>query len=246
MLEATTTLGRRTGQLHRALAADVENPAMTPVPLSGAELTRLATALREHATKVFDGLRTSLSRLPDDVVEPAGLVLGRRRTLIDRFDEVAALGPSAGWRTRIHGDYHLGQVLRVKNDYFILDFEGEPARPLTERRARHSPLKDVAGMVRSFSYAAWTGLFTYTKRRPEDLARLEPWARLWERSVTVAFLRGYGEATMGAPFLPEDGQTYRTLLDVYILDKVLYELAYELDNRPAWVRVPLNGILDLD
>jgi len=246
MLEATTTLGRRTGQLHRALAADAENPAMTPVPLSGAELTRLATALREHATKVFDGLRTSLSRLPDDVVEPAGLVLGRRRTLIDRFDEVAALGPSAGWRTRIHGDYHLGQVLRVKNDYFILDFEGEPARPLTERRARHSPLKDVAGMVRSFSYAAWTGLFTYTKRRPEDLARLEPWARLWERSVTVAFLRGYGEATMGAPFLPEDGQTYRTLLDVYILDKVLYELAYELDNRPAWVRVPLNGILDLD
>jgi maltose alpha-D-glucosyltransferase/alpha-amylase len=173
-------------------------------------------------------------------------VLGRRRALLARFDRVAEISGSAGWRTRIHGDYHLGQVLRVRNDFVLLDFEGEPTRPLIERRARHSPVKDLAGMLRSFSYAAWTGLLSYTTRRPEALSRLEPWARLWEKATSAAFLRAWRDTTAGAPFVPSDEDTWRTLIDAYVLDKVLYELIYELDNRPGWVRVPLGGILGLE
>lgn len=148
-------------------------------------------------------------------------------------------------RIRVHGDYHLGQVLQVKTDYVILDFEGEPARPLAERRAKQSPLKDVAGMLRSLSYAAYAALMNYTARRPEDLQSLEPWARVWERSTGAEFLRAYRNATEGAAFVPRDATAFRQLLATFLLDKALYELAYELNNRPTWVRIPLLGILSL-
>ena len=148
-------------------------------------------------------------------------------------------------RTRIHGDYHLGQVVAVKNDYVILDFEGEPSRSLAERRAKHSPLKDVAGMLRSFSYAAWSALSAYAARRPESLARLEPWAILWQRSVSGAFLRAYRATAGSAPFLPASRDGLRTVLAAYVLDKALYEVRYELNNRPDWVRIPLRGVLEL-
>jgi maltose alpha-D-glucosyltransferase/alpha-amylase len=244
-VDAAARLGRRTGEMHAALAA-ATSPAFKPVPLSGAELTGLSTALRDHGARCFDRLRMNLSTLPDDLVEQAGLALGRRRSLLTWFDRVSDLGSRAGWRTRIHGDYHLGQVLRSRNDFVILDFEGEPTRPLTERRSRHSPVKDLAGMLRSFSYAAWTGLLAYTTRRPEAQSRLEPWARLWEQSTGMAFLQAWREATRGAAFIPADAAALRTLLEAYVLDKVLYELIYELDNRPTWVRVPLGGILALE
>jgi maltose alpha-D-glucosyltransferase/alpha-amylase len=244
-LDSAATLGRRTGELHIALAAGTD-AAFRPVPLSGGELTALADALRTHAVQTFDRLRAGLSSLPDEVVESAALVLGRRRALLARLDAVSTITEPAGWRTRIHGDYHLGQVLRAKADFVVLDFEGEPSRPLPERRRRHSPLKDVAGMIRSFSYAAWSGAFTRLARRPEDPSRVEPWALLWERATAAAFLRAYRETTDGQPFVPAGDQAWRILLDAYVLDKVLYELAYELDNRPGWIRVPLTGILAFD
>ncbi len=150
-----------------------------------------------------------------------------------------------GMRTRIHGDYHLGQVLRTKSDFVILDFEGEPARSLEERRAKQSPLKDVAGMLRSFSYAAFASLNRYTTRRPQDAEKLEPWARLWEQSVTGEFLKAYREAVGQSPVVPDRPTAFRSLLEAYILDKAFYELVYELNNRPGWVRIPLHGILAL-
>ena len=244
-LDAAAVLGRRTGELHLALA-EASDPAFAPEPLTGTGLLWLGTALGDHGGRVFARLRKDLSELPDELVESAALVLGRRRTLLDRFDAVKRLTRPAGWNIRVHGDYHLGQVLRSKGDFYILDFEGEPTRPLPERRARHSPLKDVAGMIRSFDYAAWTSLLTYTTRRPDDRPRLEPWARLWAHAASASFLRAYRASVAGAPFVPDDEWTWRVLLDAYLLDKVLYELAYELDNRPAWVRVPLNGILALE
>ena len=244
-LDSASTLGRRTAELHRALATG-DTPAFKTTPLSGGELIALADELRTHASQIFDRLRARLAELPDDVVELGALVLGRRRALLARFDPIASISEPAGWRTRIHGDFHLGQVLRARADFIILDFEGEPNRPLTERRARHSPIKDVAGMVRSFSYAAWNGAFARTARRPEALSQLEPWAHLWERSMATAFLRAYREASAKQPSVPAHDEVWRVLLDAYILDKVLYELAYELDNRPTWIRVPLTGILALD
>ena len=148
-------------------------------------------------------------------------------------------------RIRIHGDYHLGQVLRVKTDFVILDFEGEPARSLAYRRSKQCPLKDVAGMLRSFSYAAYGTLINYTARHPEDLARLEPWAQLWERFVAAEFLRAYRDTARGADFLPASSTDFRKLLEVFLLEKALYEILYELNSRPGWVRIPMLGMMSL-
>jgi maltose alpha-D-glucosyltransferase/alpha-amylase len=153
-----------------------------------------------------------------------------------------------GQKIRVHGDYHLGQVLRADTDFVIIDFEGEPARPLNERRAKQSALKDVAGMLRSFSYAARFALMTHVARGAGGEERLTPWARLWERSVHAAFLGAYLRAVTAAEarFLPVDRGDFGELLDVYLLEKLVYELGYELDNRPTWLSVPLAGILNLD
>src|SRR5581483_3604732 len=215
-----------------------------PEPFTSQDLADLLALWRDQALSVFDALKQNLSRLPDDTVELAGLVLGRRRQILDRLQHLQT-DSIDGQRIRIHGDYHLGQVLRVKSDYFILDFEGEPARPLPERRSKQSALKDVAGMLRSFSYGAQATLLNWTARRGEDVSRLEPWARLWERSTSASFLRGYREATKGELFLPARLADFRKLLAAFRLSKALYEVLYELQNRPAWIRIPLAGVLSL-
>jgi maltose alpha-D-glucosyltransferase / alpha-amylase len=242
MMDEAAVLGRRTAEMHLALARETDNREIAPEPMTAEDFRKASLELSDHAARVFTTLKDALPRLPDEIVERAGLVLSRRRHFVDRFRKLQNYDVTV-LRTRIHGDYHLGQVLRVKSDYVILDFEGEPARPLTERRAKHSPLKDVAGMMRSFSYAAWTALLNYTSRRSDDFARLEPWARLWEREVSAEFLRAYRSTAGDAAFLPPDEDAFRTLLNAYVTDKVLYELNYELNNRPTWVRIPLLGIL---
>jgi maltose alpha-D-glucosyltransferase/alpha-amylase len=242
-LEAAGTLGRRTGEMHRALASGRDEAFRAVTPAAG-DLEAMRDHLTAHATSAFDVLKSNLSRLPDDTVEAAALVLSRRGALLAKFRRLTEL-ESAGQWTRIHGDYHLGQVLRSRGDFVILDFEGEPARSLAERRAKHSPLKDAAGMLRSFSYAAFVGLTKYTSRRPEDYAQLEAWARLWESAVCGEFLGAYGEAVRASAIVPPAGRDFDTLLDVYMLDKALYELVYELNNRPTWIRIPLHGILSL-
>ncbi len=243
-LDAAATLGRRTGELHVALGSTTDDEAFTPIPFTATESQALRVQLINNASRAFDALRDNLARLPDETVEPAGLVLSRRRMMFDRLGSLAqsAVG---GLQTRVHGDYHLGQVLRTKSDFVILDFEGEPARTLAERRAKQSPLKDVAGMLRSFSYAAFASLSRFTTRRPLDAERLEPWARMWEQAVIAEFLKAYREAAEDSPIVPADPAAFRALLEAYVLDKALYELVYELNNRPTWVRIPLNGILSL-
>jgi maltose alpha-D-glucosyltransferase/alpha-amylase len=243
-LEAAATLGRRTGELHRALALPTDDPAFAPEPFTSQDVQALLASWRDQALAVFDALKQNLSKLPDDAVETVGLVLGQRRQILERLRTLQTDAVD-GLRIRIHGDYHLGQVLRVKSDYVILDFEGEPARPLRERREKQSALKDVAGMLRSFSYGAYATLINWASRHGEDVASLEPWARLWERSTSAEFLRGYREATRGEPFLPSDPAGFRKLLSAFRLSKALYEVLYELNNRPAWIRIPLLGILSL-
>ena len=242
-LEAAAMLGRRTAEMHLALASGRE-PAFAPVVPDPHALESLRSALTAHGARSFDALKSSLSRLPDDTVESAALVLSRRGALLGKFRALPELRHPGQW-IRIHGDYHLGQVLRAKGDFVILDFEGEPARSLEERRAKHPPLKDVAGMLRSFSYAAFAALMRYTARRPADSSQMEPWARLWESSVSAEFLRAYRETAAASPIVPQERDTFDGLLGIYVLDKALYELIYELDNRPAWIRIPLHGILSL-
>jgi maltose alpha-D-glucosyltransferase / alpha-amylase len=243
-LESASVLGRRTAEMHLALSGEPDGEAFRPEPLEGDSVRALAEGFSAHAARTLDLLKANLSQLPDEVVEPAGLVLGRRRRLLDRFQSLRESGLKS-LQTRIHGDFHLGQVLRVRNDYVILDFEGEPARSLAERRAKHSPLKDVAGMLRSFSYAAQTSLWGHLQRGPDDLEDMLPWAKLWESSVSGEFLRSYVATAAGAPFLPQDEGQMHLLLDAYLLDKAFYELRYELDNRPEWIRIPMAGILAL-
>jgi maltose alpha-D-glucosyltransferase/alpha-amylase len=149
-------------------------------------------------------------------------------------------------RIRCHGDYHLGQVLFTGRDFFIIDFEGEPARPVSERRIKRSALRDVAGMLRSFHYAAYSALFTHEARgfiARHDYPRLEEKIRLWHTWVCVFFLRSYLKHTAQGDFLPSSGDELRVLLSSYILEKAVYELGYELNNRPDWAAIPLKGIL---
>lgn len=242
-LEAAATLGRRTAEMHLALASSQED-AFRVETISGSEIEELSRDLGVHAARVMELLKENLSRLPDDAVEMAGLLLSRRREIISRFHKLTAAQTTL-MRTRVHGDYHLGQVLRTKADFVILDFEGEPARSLTERRQKQSPLKDVAGMLRSFSYAAFSSLTKHTTRRPEDQAQMEPWTQLWISAVSEEFLRSYKTVVAGDSIVPANAKDFQLVLDVYVLDKALYELGYELNNRPDWVRIPLTGILSL-
>lgn len=243
-LDSAIALGRRTAELHLALTSATDDPAFAPEPLTAGDLQILLADLRQRASRVFDVLKERLPYLPDEVVEIAAAVLSRRTQILEHFDE---LWPETfqSWRIRIHGDYHLGQVLKVKTDFVIIDFEGEPARPLADRRAKQCPLKDVAGMLRSFSYAAYSSLIKFSTRHPKGIASLESWAQLWVRCVTAEFLRAYRETARGAAFMPVESGDFRRVLDVFLVDKALYEVLYELNARPAWVRIPLMGIISL-
>jgi len=160
-------------------------------------------------------------------------ILGREKRILDRRSIAAKI--------RIHGDYHLGQVLYTGKDFVILDFEGEPARPLSERKLKRSPLRDVAGMMRSFQYAAYSALWQ-PAMRPEDVPFLESWADLWYRQMSSVFLQSYLTTTTGAAFLPQNNEDLPILLEAYLLDKAVYEIGYELNNRPGWVVIPIRGI----
>ena len=243
-LDAAATLGKRTAEMHVALASRSDIADFAPEPLTPENFENVLQELHQHASRVLDVLKERVAYLPDEVVEIAASVLSRRRRILDHFAGMKS-GSFQSQRIRIHGDYHLGQVLRVKTDFVILDFEGEPARSLAYRRGKQSALKDVAGMLRSFSYAAYASLINYTARHPEDVSQLEPWAQLWERSAAAVFLHAYRETAQAAEFLPAGDSGFQELLDVFLLDKALYEVLYELNARPAWVRIPLMGIMSL-
>jgi maltose alpha-D-glucosyltransferase/alpha-amylase len=243
-LDTAATLGRRTAEMHLALASGTNDAAFSAEPLGRADLDRVtagSTAQAQHALQTLKSMRGTLS---DDVRQPAEELLQCWETLLERIRCAPPLEFVAS-KIRVHGDYHLGQVLWSEGDFYILDFEGEPARPLEERRLKQSPLKDVAGMLRSFGYAAYAGLFAFVSSRRSEYARLEAWARVWQLSVSAAFLGTYFDLVADSLFLPPVEEDRDALLRLFVLEKALYELNYELNNRPDWARIPLRGILDL-
>jgi maltose alpha-D-glucosyltransferase/alpha-amylase len=196
---------------------------------------------RASADDALDALARDLDKVPDDL-RAFAVSLNERRATIEarlRLDPAVVQGV---FKTRYHGDFHLGQVLVVADDFMLVDFEGEPGRSLEERRAKSSPLRDVAGMLRSISYASVAALRGASADRAEDTTRLEPLAAEWERRSTDAFLEGYRAAIAGTPSVPESLRSMDTLLELFVLEKAFYEISYELANRPSWVRIPLEGI----
>ncbi len=257
-LDAIALLGRRTAELHLALATPTDDAAFAAETSTAEDLGRDSSRIVARIALTMETLRAKLPSLKDEIADDAALLLSRRLELVTRANAIGELS-AAGLRIRIHGDYHLGQTLRTKDsatgpgDFVILDFEGEPARPIEERRQKQSPLKDVAGMIRSLSYAAFTGLNRHVAAHPElagdsRTGRLAAWAAFWERNASLRFLNAYRETAVSEPgasrpaLLPqwEDAQP---LLGAYLLEKALYELLYELNNRPEWLRIPLAGIL---
>ncbi|MGH7808322.1 MAG: maltose alpha-D-glucosyltransferase [Thermodesulfobacteriota bacterium] len=243
-LEMARLLGKRTAELHLALSSDTEDPNFAPEPFSVLYQRALYQSMQSLTRMVVGLLRKNLKNLPDSLREKANEILGSEKQIIEHFKVVFKKKISA-MKIRTHGDYHLGQVLYTGNDFVIIDFEGEPARPLSERRLKRSPLRDVAGMIRSFHYAVYNSLFKQIPFKPEEIERLEPWALLWYKYIAGVFLGSYLVTAGDAPFIPKDREELNIMLRAYLLEKAIYELGYELNNRPDWTIIPIKGIKDL-
>jgi maltose alpha-D-glucosyltransferase / alpha-amylase len=248
-LEAAHLLGQRTAELHRALASNSSDPQFTPEPFTPMYQRSLYQSMRSLARQTLQLLSRRARDLPESLrpmaqqaLDAEGQILGCFQALLDR--KIGAM------RIRTHGDYHLGQVLYTGKDFVIIDFEGEPARSLTERRLKRPALRDVAGMLRSFDYAAYAALFDLAERggiseHPGALSRLEAHARSWSLWVSVAFMKAYLAVAADTSFVPRGREEIQVLLDAHLLEKAVYELGYEMNNRPNWARIPLIGILNL-
>jgi len=238
-------LGRRTAELHAALAISSGDPAFDPEPITDRDIASWTREIEDEADATLTALAQAVAQGTLGAAGPlAETLLGARERIRARLGGHLPPGIS-GRKTRFHGDYHLGQVLVVEGDFLIIDFEGEPERPIAERRRKLSPLKDVAGMLRSFDYAAHAAVQRATIDRPHDRERLAPFARDWERRASDAFVASYREAAAGGGFLPEDPAHVDALIELFTWQKALYELRYELAERPEWVAVPLAGLAQL-
>jgi len=231
------TLAQRTAAMHQALAGSVDDPDFAPEPVTTHDLKAWTRQVHHDVTHTLDLLAARLALLTEEAHHEADTLLSRRTSLQQRIDACLPDRLDAS-KTRYHGDFHLGQVLLVHNDFVIIDFEGEPTRPLTERRAKHSPLRDVASMLRSFSYAAGTALTRLPAMSDEDRANLVTAARDWERATCEQYVEAYLTAMRLS-----DRAAVLQLVDRFLIEKALYEIRYELSHRPAWLPVPLRGLL---
>lgn len=245
--DAARLLGRRTAELHLALASDPNDPNFAPEPFSLEYQREVSATMIALARETLGMLRRQVEGLPAGLAKRARQVLAAEQEILGRYRQFGE-HPLEGLRLRIHGDLHLGQVLATEDDFVFLDFEGEPARTLAERRAKHSPMRDVAGMLRSFHYAAYAALFRHLGEAgtaaPAFLA-LAPLASAWTRAASAEFLDAYLETVAGAPFLPARREEFDFVLALWLLDKAVYELKYELNHRLGWVAIPLEGICGL-
>jgi maltose alpha-D-glucosyltransferase/alpha-amylase len=235
-------LGQRTGELHQALARTTGDPAFDPEPVTAADLEHWGNTIRGDLHAAIHSLQGR--ELTPAARDMADQVIALQPEILARID-AAIHRPIDAVKTRHHGDYHLGQVLVVENDFVIIDFEGEPARPVAERSRKHSALRDAAGMLRSIDYAAHIAVDRFTRDRPQDRSTLQPFAGRWRTLTAQAFLEGYEEAVAGSGVFPQDNGNGQALIQLFTLEKALYEIRYELGSRPAWVTIPLEGLLDL-
>jgi maltose alpha-D-glucosyltransferase/alpha-amylase len=242
-LSLVRTLGVRTGELHAALSRARGDPAFDPEPITPDDVATWAKRARAEANATLDRLERRVATLPESSRGDVSRVLAAREAILARIETHAA-DQGGGVRTRIHGDYHLGQVLVVQNDFMITDFEGEPTRTLAERSKKQSPMKDVAGMLRSFDYALNAALLRIDGEGTEAQALRERLGAEWLRETRRVFVEGYDHVAQAAGLTGAAAQR-RGLLELFLLEKAMYELTYEAENRPDWVRIPLRGLIEL-
>jgi maltose alpha-D-glucosyltransferase/alpha-amylase len=234
--------------MHGALAKRTEDPRFDPEPLTRDDLRLAVSRARTHAERTLDSLAAMVaspsSKVPTGVVERARLILDVRNRVIEPMIAAADLDPTS-MRIRIHGDYRLGQVLLGEGDISIQNYEGHPAWPATAQREKQSLLRDVASMLRSFSYAAHAALLTRTTATPDRAAHLGQWSKAWDNWTKVSFLRAYDAVADAAGSLPASVSERDTLLRFFMIDRAMRELDGELNNRPEWIGIPIGGLLDL-
>ena len=246
-LENVRLLGTRTGEMHVTLATASEDPAFAPEPFTDFYRHGLYHGTLSRCGRVIETLRGSLAHVPESVRQDADALLDREKAIRSKLQFLRDQRIDA-MRIRVHGDYHLGQTLYTGKDFSIIDFEGDPSRPISERRIKRSPLEDVAGMVDSFYHASHAVLFGEAPgviALPENLNTLEAWAKFWFHTVSRAFVRAYRETPGVAPLLPADTGHLRSLIIVFLLDRSFRKLAYELANAPERIRIPIHAILEL-
>jgi maltose alpha-D-glucosyltransferase/alpha-amylase len=226
--EKAKLIGQRTGEMHLALASSPEEKSFAPEPFNAMAQRSVYQSMRASLRRAFALLQKKLPELPEAFREEAAQVLKAEPEILKNEQRLLDQTAPAS-KIRIHGDYHLGQVLYTGKDFVILDFEGEPARPLSDRKLKRSALRDVAGMMRSFQYAAYSALWQ-PSMRAEDVPYLEHWADLWYREMSATFLASYLQTAAEAPFLPQKESDLQVLLEAYLLDKAVYEVGYDGDR----------------
>lgn len=239
-LEIASQLGKRTAGLHQALAQSTQDPDFRAEPFSLLYQRSIYQSFQSLVKRIFLILRKNSNRSPETLQDDLKEILSSENKIITYCREVLSKKIKAK-KIRIHGDFHLGQVLYTGNDFYFIDFEGEPARPLGERKLKRSPLKDVAGMLRSFHYAAFAPLIQ--EKITGDYNQLEYWAKLWTYYTSKTYLNAYLDTISPSSLIPEDKTEVEKLLKIYLLEKAIYEIGYEIDNRPHWLSIPLKGIL---
>lgn len=243
-LEAARILGQRTAEMHMALTSHPEDPAFRPESFSLLYQRSLYQTMRSTTRSIFQLLEKNLNQIPSNQKEIVEEVLKTENSILNCFKKIY-LSKFSGLRIRIHGDYHLGQVLYTGKDFYIIDFEGEPLQPMSRRRFKRSSLRDVAGMLRSFHYAVHKVLVSNTTIRTEDTPLLEPWANLWYQHMSEFFLSSYMQTiqTNPLPIISSEISENETLIKIFLLNKVIYELSYEFHYRPEWLFIPCKGLL---
>ena len=236
-------LGQRLGEMHLLLAAPSDDEAFAPRPSATEDSTRWSTQVSAQLDHALDLLARHRDSLDPDSQALVDDLAQQREGLAQHIDTLARQA-QGGLLMRVHGDLHLGQVLVVQGDAYLIDFEGEPARPLEERRAKHSPYKDVSGVLRSFDYAAAMILRSASAVDLSDAARQarQRVARQYLHQSRHAFVEAYGLATAAMPHAWEQAEGERAALELFCLEKAAYEIIYEAENRPGWLAVPLHGL----
>ncbi|HEY2106546.1 MAG TPA: maltose alpha-D-glucosyltransferase [Candidatus Binataceae bacterium] len=246
-LDAARLLGQRIAELHLALLEDDDDPNFSPEPFTSLYQRSAYQSMRNLLGQVMRTLSSRLSVVPDALRAQAQAILANQNQVAARFDDFLKRRLTVV-RMRTHGDLHLGQVLYTGKDFVIIDFEGEPARLLSERRRKRPALRDVAGMLRSFHYAAYTALIDQLRSGAlgkVEFGNIEPWAKLWVTWTSQAFLSAYVKTADRPSLAPKDRDDLAALLDALLMEKAIYEVGYELNNRPEWLRLPLYGIAEM-